>query len=819
MGEDLRKNRRCQNLTRGHKIRRLFFNQPLSLELLLKPPASVVIERMQIAGEICKVCENPVVSEIEAVACPHCQNLSHRSCLESVEQICPACGHGWGEPFKTALASDSIHHSNSLFIEGAFQRPKTSLLYRFSLVVVSLAMILLPLLYLAVVALFAYGVYRHAIQFVAVMGWPIPGLLGITIRFTYYFGVLFAGSVMTLFLVKPIFARRASENEYFSLEHADAPQLFSLIGWICRSLNAPIPSRIDVDCTVNAGAGFRSGWRSLFGNDIVLCLGLPLVAGMNLSQMAGIIAHEYGHFSQGTAMRAHYIIRRINLWFFRVVYERDEWDQYLVHASERENQDWRLALIFFTARAGGGLARGILWLFMATGSLLSSFMSRQMEFDADQYELKMSGSETFVTTVLRLQQLNVGLAMAQKQLAEKWKKEKKLFDQIPDFIVGRANEISAEAQERHYAQAFKRKTQLFDSHPSDAERMRRARAAGEPGVFHETAPATSLFANYPELARRLTLFFYRDLIGPGFSPASLVSLEQTQARAEHDYAADKESVRRYFLGIVSDLRPLAIKESKSLVVRRQETLSPEIQACRRQMEESLPVAQEAQAEFIQTEARLLQAMQAAQLLQAGFQFDPSEFGLADSDVEHAQAEAREAWQAADAQLQMFETAGKSRLLDTVQLLRSPQMTALIPNAVKLHDEAREIIWILSRLSDTFEPLLELRKDCATLEVLLRYRRSQPAADNVTMALENLGTGIQERVNAIQEQNAQIRYPFHHATEQVMVSEYARNKEYQADPFELALREGKSHTEKLLNLHIRLLGNLIMICEKVDRVAG
>ena len=177
----------------------------------------------------------------------------------------------------------------------------------------------------------------------------------------------------------------------------------------------------------------------------------------------------------------------------------------------------------------------------------------------------------------------------------------------------------------------------------------------------------------------------------------------------------------------------------------------------------------------------------------------------------------EAWLAADAQLQTFETAGKTRLLDTVQILRSPQVTALIPNAAKLHDEAREIIWILSRLSDTFEPLLELRKDCATLEVLLHYRRSQPAADNVTAALENLSTGIQERVNAIQELTAQIRYPFHHATEQVMVSEYARNKEYQADPFELTLREGKSHTEKLLNLHSRLLGNLVLICETVEGI--
>ena len=40
--------------------------------------------------------------------------------------------------------------------------------------------------------------------------------------------------------------------------------------------------------------------------------------------------------------------------------------------------------------------RKSLWVLMAAGNLLSSFMSRQMEFDADLYELKLSGSDNFV---------------------------------------------------------------------------------------------------------------------------------------------------------------------------------------------------------------------------------------------------------------------------------------------------------------------------------------------------------------------------------------------------------------------------------------
>jgi hypothetical protein len=67
----------------------------------------------------------------------------------------------------------------------------------------------------------------------------------------------------------------------------------------------------------------------MFGNDLVLTIGMPLVAGMSLRQFAGVLAHEFGHFSQGAGMRLSFIIRSINLWFMRVVYERDDWDERL----------------------------------------------------------------------------------------------------------------------------------------------------------------------------------------------------------------------------------------------------------------------------------------------------------------------------------------------------------------------------------------------------------------------------------------------------------------------------------------------------------
>jgi hypothetical protein len=67
----------------------------------------------------------------------------------------------------------------------------------------------------------------------------------------------------------------------------------------------------------------------------------------NLSEVAGVLAHELGHFSQGSGMRLSYVIRSINGWFARVVFERDEWDQWLEESAQEA--DYRLAWILLGA--------------------------------------------------------------------------------------------------------------------------------------------------------------------------------------------------------------------------------------------------------------------------------------------------------------------------------------------------------------------------------------------------------------------------------------------------------------------------------------
>ena len=78
-------------------------------------------------------------------------------------------------------------------------------------------------------------------------------------------------------------------------------------------------------------------------------------------------------------------------------------------------------------------------------------------------------------------------------------------------------------------------TGVFDTHPSQGDRIRCARRAAEPGVFHLDGPARSLFAHFDIPAKQVTLLHYTDDLGIPAIAAKLVP-EDTSPTAPEDSA-------------------------------------------------------------------------------------------------------------------------------------------------------------------------------------------------------------------------------------------------------------------------------------------
>lgn len=386
--------------------------------------------------------------------------------------------------------------------EGAIEPVPRTGAYRAGILIVAFAMLLLPALYVGLIVGVGYLLFLHATVNVT----PISQMRSWYATVFLYIGPLVIGVILLFFMVKPLFARRSRSAPVRTLHVAEEPLLFALVTRVAQTVGAPEPKRIDVDCQANATAGFES----FLAGDMVLTIGLPLAARLSVSQLAGVVAHELGHFSQRTGMRLSYLVRSIDAWFARIVCERDDWDQRLLNGAERE--DW-LALVYQLSLICVWLTRRVLWVLMALGQAMSCFMLRQMEYDADRYETRLAGTEAFTETSRTLLALTVATDAVNQLTTMSWIRNQRLPDDLGALINACADRIAPEEILRMEAALAKTGAGFFDTHPAHGERLASAHRANAPGVIHLNVPATLLFKDFDRTSRGVTREFFGKLLG------------------------------------------------------------------------------------------------------------------------------------------------------------------------------------------------------------------------------------------------------------------------------------------------------------------
>ncbi|HWX23046.1 MAG TPA: M48 family metallopeptidase [Candidatus Binatia bacterium] len=696
------------------------------------------------------------------------------------------------------------------YFSGQVARVPLPLGYRLGLIAVAVAMLTLPLIYLGLVVLFCWGLYNYATRGADMFFPLIGGTRRVYFSLMVLYSVpLFAGLILVVFMIKPIFARWRVREAPVALSHLQHPELFRFIGQLCQTLGAPIPSRVDVDLSVNASAGFRAGFGSLFGNDIKLAFGLPLAAGMTCREFAGVLAHELGHFTQRTAMRFGFIITMVNRWFARVVFERDAWDYVLEEAT---NQSPVTLVICAFARLGIGLTRGLLWLLMLAGHALSSFLSRQMEFHADACAISVAGTDGFVSLGRKL--LVLGASTEQARVQFKNRIAPKLPDDLSNYVALLASQCAGQTQGRVFQTANARKTGWLDSHPADAERTARAMRAHEPGLIQDSRPATELFGNFAELSRGMTRSHYQMLFGHPLPPDRLFSV-QAPTHAAPETAAEEAAIKSYFAGLGLFLRPLLPEPGARVTIGAASAkLQQLIDAKQLLQSADLLAAREALKDL---DARWLRAVQAHALQQAGVERIEELCSLPGADTADLTGllrGLREQQEEIGSQLQPYEAAGRLRLMTALSLLRTPDVALGLSNTQQLQEEALDLLHVAGKLNVVFPLLLELRGEFAIQEALFGLpdgARPVPAHGVLTDSIAR-ANGFLAR---IQEQLGSTGYPFEQAKGPSTLVEYARAKEYEADPVRMTHKEVASHLEMLLALYFRLLGRLVAIASQVE----
>jgi Zn-dependent protease with chaperone function len=725
-----------------------------------------------------------------------------------------------------ALAPDGHKRSAQEILSafGAKIEPiQSAPVYRLWVAIVAIVMVLLPLFYLGLIGLIAAGVYYHAVHDTWLV--TVRGAHGSARRWAFaaYLAPIVAGPVVVAFMLKPLFARPVRDEKAKVLDPEDEPLLHAFVGAVCDAVGARRPSRIEIDCAINAGARRDGMFIGLFGNNLALRVGLPLVAGLTLRQFAGVLAHEFGHFSQGAGMRLSVLIMSVNAWFARVVYQRDSWDETLASWTRG---DTSIQLFVGVIRLCVWLTRRILWVFMWAGHLVSMSLRRQMEYDADRYEARMVGGATFGATMTQLQVLNVASNGALSDLQTSWQ-ERRMPDNYPNLVLANVPQIPAKIMADFQQKTDEGKTGWLDLYPCDKDRIAHA-AAEEPGegIFRLEGPATDVFRNCDELARVESLALYQSWLGPEFGEGQLYPVADLLSR-QTALRETQEAADRLFLGSrvpiaqrlsIPDQYPSApadVAAARDLLVRAR----ADLEAARAQ-------SHSATERLGKALGALFAGDYASICTSANLPFDAQALGLPDKTpgaVRSARDQAAADLQQIVLDCEPFANAASRRLATALAILEDDAVAAQVENGPERRAEAKKLYPCVMQLGTLAVALLS--KVYTDQLVLSRIADGFQGATEehvkvLSTALNRAAGKLGDSLLALKSKlGVAIRYPFDEPKGLASVSQYVLPAVPAKDNAAALLETSGMALNRMTAVYARALGHLALTVEAVERALG
>ncbi len=688
-------------------------------------------------------------------------------------------------------------------------------LYILGLAATAFMMLLLPLVYFTLVAGAAWLVYWHATENTTILSHRVGGSRG---AFLMYFGPLIAGIAVVIFLVKPLFARQPPPPVGRRLAPPAEPLFFRFVEKLCVVVGAPVPAFIEITGEPNAAAGYHGGFGGVVRGELQLLVGLPLVRGFNASQLAGVLAHELGHFSQRGAMVLTWVIASVNNWFARVVYERDGLDDQL--------DEWTRdggcygGLIAGVAKISVGLGRFVLKGLMHAARAVSAFMARQMEYDADRCECLVAGSDTFVATVLRLEELIVADKFARDAVQEAWSTEKRLVDDLPALVVQRADSMPMELRKTVHEKLQGVRVGWFEDHPSDGDRIAAAKAIGAPGVFRLDVPATALFREPDTLSCDITRDLYHDVFSGRIPDARIVPVSEFLGR-EQSAGAAQDCLSRYLQGADTFLRPIPVREVMILAEGPCAVTAPALTAARDRMIAALPQWKAAMKEFQAADRAIVAGARSAAVLPASFGEGSPLAGVrakltGERDLGKAALQRQKAIEPA---LKPFEEAAADRLHAALLVLQDPDAAARVPGGPAFAARIPALAEGARVLARIQPDLIEIRNHRAGIDALVEAASGSNGGVSIDRPLNSELAAIRKKLFDLSKALQSEPNPFAGEGQRETIAGFAIPRVPGVGEAVEVLAAAEAAMDRLGGLWQRALAELAVAAEAVELAYG
>ncbi len=595
-------------------------------------------------------------------------------------------------------------------------------------------------------------------------------MLEATIAFFVLEGILSA-LLFILFIFRQLAPRPFRSRYSRNVTPEDEPLLWSFVNRIADTVNAPRPSQIEIDCDVNASAAKVLNARGVHTQQDALAIGLALAMGMTVEQLAGVIAHELGHFAQ----------RKANgylFWFDVFISEifgysdwRDRVDQKLVefacHFNGRSN---RMRSFFFSLVV---LIYRSWYVMMWLPSLVHHHWRRQSEYDADQYEVRLVGSAVFEQA--RKQIASVACAWNKAfDDAKRFRHEGNLPDNFPMLLEATLKSIHPKEQKKAEKRLLEEKAKRDHAHPSPSDRIAVAKRMPMAGVYLCDLPASVLFQNQQDAFRDATLELYRQHFDESLSAADLHPAEAFIAERDKERMR-KHTAREFGLGadpsnrappVVNQKLATSLPESVYL-----STLVKELELARNTMQDSAASYESSFEKWQEANYEVWAGTTAELMMQEGVKrlADPLvEFNGKPQWAKERMKQGRVRAEQLSHSLLQFEAGSAQRWQKAVEILSHPVIQPRIPDAAKKLERARDMLCLLAALHSTRDQRVALFHFIGTTALFLDVKRDTSSTwQTIYERLESTASEYSATLGHFDG----CDYPFPHSRSSLSVREY------------------------------------------------
>jgi Zn-dependent protease with chaperone function len=378
--------------------------------------------------------------------------------------------------------------------------------------------LVLYLIFIAAAGLLAY--------WLLMLPMPNIGGRGIILVLIFKFGGAFAAILLWLFLFKGLFkGQKVEHSTHVRLQEKDYPELFAFIRHVYQDTGSPRPRHVYVSPDVNAALVYNTSLINLFippRKDLLIGLGVVNV--VNLAEFKAIMAHEFGHFAQRSVGLGSYLYIA-NRVMHDVIYSRDSLDQFVDNWGQ---QDIRVSFPAWGLKGVLWVVRKILAGTFRAINLVHLSLSRQLEYNADNVAVSVTGSDALIHGLGRLEFANECLADAarsldaaadhgvltddlfyhQAQAAGRLRRVRKQerAGLPPDLPTNPAEKVQV------FEEVHDGIPERYRSHPTDHMRERNAKRIYIRSPQDDRSPWL-LFGDPAEIKREVTAQFYRHALG------------------------------------------------------------------------------------------------------------------------------------------------------------------------------------------------------------------------------------------------------------------------------------------------------------------